>query len=262
MACKSLIRKKVQVISLLVLFLNINVFKVFALTTQNLYFYKDVMENNISSYTGKVPNFVISSTSGISSISFDILDKNNNVVKSGFYQGELPSDDSIYPLKVVAKPVVTNSNWNIRVSVTYEDSTDLSGIEGLLKSMGNLLDSIKNKLNDILNSLKQIDDYLSNPARLDHGLNDLKNSVDNLSKNPVSDVASTQNTLSSIGVGSSSGGGGTFNIPVTIGGQTFNALDFSALNGHLKTIRALMSAILWIEFSVFCIKIVVPKFKV
>lgn len=276
MAIKGIKLKKVQaIILLLVLFLNLNPCIAMGLESQNFSFSASYTEKIIGYQEGKTPSIEIGMTSGATAV-FNVYDKDDNLIRSGFFQGQIIATEKQYPIKLKYVGSSSGSNWSVKVSITYlasssSNNVDLSKIESILgktdldlinglSTLTMLLDMLNQKLQLTLNYLDKINDFLSNPKYLEDGANDLKNSVDNLTnKKIVSDAGSTASTLNGLNGSGSSGG---FEIPLEIGGQKFNALDFSALEEQLKTIRNLMSAIMWIEFAVFCIKVVVPKFKV
>jgi hypothetical protein len=261
MACQGIVKKKVQVMFLLlVLFLNIPL-HAYALDDQIITFSKNREEQTIGFINGSLGSVSVSRTTGTSSFNFDIYDCNDNLIKSGFFQGQLPKDEKLYPLRIKINANASD-DYMVECKITYV--ADTGNIENLIKMLdGDLLkklDELKQKLDGILEDLRKINDYLSNPAYLNKGVDDMKNAVNHLSKNPVSDVNSTASTLG--GLTGGSGGSGDFEIPLEIGGQKFNAFNVDALSGQLELIKGLMKSIIWIEFAVFCIRVVVPKFKV
>lgn len=261
MAFKGLVKKKTQVILLLVFFLNLPFLEAFALESQPIIFTKSNTSNTIGYMPNKQGIFVISMTTGVSSVYFDILDKNGNVVKGGVYQTDLPLNENLYPLTIkVNASTIVDDNFMVRSYIEYSDIDNTGAILDGLDTLGNKLDSIKDKIQGVLDKLYELNDFLSNPAYLQSGIDNLENSINNI-KTPISDTQHSQEALSGLGT-NLSGGEFSFKVPLTIGGQTYNAFDLSAFSSQLNVINSIMISILWIEFAVFCIRIVVPKFKV
>lgn len=233
-----------------------------ALDTQNIIFSSDHKENIVGYYDGKVPSLNVTLKNGVTSFNLVVYDKNNNVINPSFFQGELPVDKNLYPLKIVCNPQQYESNWSIRCSVTYKDIAD--DLEEKLKKMDKmikLLNELKDKLAEMNNTLSSLNDFLSNPKYLEEGLQDLEDSVMALTQlNPVADAGNTANMFKGGLTGTS--GNANFEAMFDYMGIKVNLMNFSAIASCLGSIRNLLKAMIWIEFAVFCLKIVVPKFKV
>lgn len=237
-------------------------FSVSALDTQNIIFSEDHRENVIAYVSDKVPSLSITMKTGVTSFNMIVYDRNGNVLEPSFFQGKLPVDEALYPIKIVCSPQEYESNWSVRCSVTYQDvDKALEEYLSRMDRMTELLKNLKDKMSEMQGLLNSMNDFLSNPKYLEDGLQDLEDSVMALTNaNPVVDAGNTSNMFK---------GGLTGTAGGTVGDAMFdymgikvNLLNFSAIEGSLATIRNLLKAIIWIEFAVFCLKIVVPKFKV
>lgn len=271
MACKGIVKKKTQVMFLLlVFFLNIPL-NAYALDAQTVTFTQNFEEQTIGYQEGSVPSITVTRTTGTSSFNFDIYDCNDNLVKEGFFQGQLPKlDEDLYPFRIKINAHYSDS-YMVECKISY--GSDTGEIEDLIKLLdGHLMDKLdqlkaklqelKNVLDGILSDFEKLNDYLSNPAYLNNGVNDVKNAVNHLSKNPVSDAGQTAGTLS--GLNGTGGSSGDFEVPLQIPGTSINvnAFNIDALSSQLGLIKNIMKSIIWIEFAVFCIRVVVPKFKI
>lgn len=269
MASESLVRKKIQVSLVLLVFFSILTHSRYAnaITDGSMIFDENRTEQTISYVDKNIGTLALVRNSGIASYNFDIYDFQGNLVKMGFFEGELPKDKMLYPLTFKINANTTENHFFLQVKVVYtEDNSALDNIADLIKALDddllNKLDQLKSKLDGIATKLAEINDYLSNPAYLQVGLDNMDKAIDKVTTNPLVDMGSAVTTLG--GISGSSGGGGSsgFEIPLKIGDTSFNAFDISALGSQLSIIRDLMKAIIWIEFAVFCIRVVVPKFKV
>ena len=145
-----------------------------------------------------------------------------------------------------------NKNDNDNSNNNDHNNTGSSG-----KDYSSFLDRIIDLLENIKNGVNKIVDYMTNTQQLQNSIDNLKNSIDNLNNKfiPNSSVTGGLGTLGSTSTDFTG-------LEVDLGFTKINALDLSAMNGILQEIRILMKAIIWVEFAMFCIKIVVPKFKV
>lgn len=236
--------------------------KVFALDTQNIIFSSGHTENVIGYYTGMVPNLNVTFKTGVTSFNLVIYDKDGNCVDPSFFQGQLPVDKNLYPLTIKCNATEYESNWSIRCSIEYKPIEQaLEEYTSRLDKLAELLKNLKDKLADISNTLNSMNDFLSNPKYLDDGFKDLENSVMNLTNtNPVADAGNTANMFKNGLTGT--GGSASFEAFYDYMGIKINVLDFTAIKPYLGTARNIMKAMLWIEFAIFCLRIVVPKFKV
>lgn len=222
----------------------------------NLTFYRGLKEIEFGAIDAEKIDWSISIQTGLmDSIVFDVYDVNGNKIQSGT-NGSIRMDKNYFPIKFVAR---TESTGDWRVTISIIKTVGEKDYTGVLGGISDKLTGISDLLDSILGKLKDIDDYLSNPAYLENGLNDLKDSTERLENySPVSsNVVSGVGSLGSI----SSGGGLSFNVEI-LPGYTINALDLSQFSGIISSIRMLMTSILWIELSMFFIRIFVPKLKV
>lgn len=253
-------------ISFFIFFIKSDVVHAAANPDFNLTFYRGQKEIEFGAVDAEKIDWYISIQTGLmDSVAFDVYDCKGNKIHSGT-NGSIRMDKNYFPIKFVARTNST-SDWRVTISITKTggggSQKDYSGVlEGISKKLSSILDKlsgISDLLDSILKKLKEIDDFLSNPKYLQKGLDDLKNSYENLENySPVS--SSVVSGISSLG-GGGSGGSLSFNVEI-IPGYTINALDLSQLSGLISTIRKLMTAILWIELAMFFIRIFVPKLKV
>jgi hypothetical protein len=268
---KSLVRKSLPIFALFILlflfFIKSNVVYAAANPDFNLTFYRGQKEIEFGAVDAEKIDWSISLQTGLmDSVAFDVYDCKGNKIHSGT-NGSIRMDKNYFPIKFVARTNST-SDWRVTISITKTggggSQKDYSGILGKISDkLSGILDKlsgISDLLDSIFKKLKDIDDFLSNPKHLQKGMDDLKNSYENLENySPVS--SSVVSGIGSLGSGGSGGGGLSFNVEI-IPGYTINALDLSQLSGLISTIRKLMTAILWIELAMFFIRIFVPKLKV
>lgn len=237
-------------------------------TSMNMKFTDSKRENTLGYTSGYIPVLNVSMGSQLNSYFFQVLDCNGNVLYHSLFQGQILADESQYPLTIRIVPTPSADTWYMNCKITFvEQAQALDEVISKMDTLASKLDELREKLkgiqdtlSDTLNTLNSLNDFLSNPAYLEKGMNDLNNSVNNLSnKSIVSDVGSTQGKLSNLSAG---GGDSDFVIPFDYAGIKINCLDFSAILNYLSSIRSLLVAMIWIEFAVFCIRIIVPKFKV
>lgn len=237
-------------------------------TSMNMKFSFSKRENTLGYTSGYIPVLNVSMGSQLNSYFFQVLDCNGNVLYHSLFQGQILADESQYPLTIRIVPTPSADTWYMNCKITFvEQAQALDEVISKMDTLASKLDELREKLkgiqdtlSDTLNTLNSLNDFLSNPAYLEKGMNDLNNSVNNLSnKSIVSDVGSTQGKLSNLSAG---GGDSDFVIPFDYAGIKINCLDFSAILNYLSSIRSLLVAMIWIEFAVFCIRIIVPKFKV
>lgn len=237
-------------------------------TSMNMKFTDSNRENTLGYVSGYVPVLNVTMGSQLDSYFFQVLDCNGNIIYNSLFQGQILAVSEQYPLTVRIVPTPSADTWYMNVKITFkEEAQALDEVLSKMDTLASKLDELREKLkgiqdtlSDTLNTLNSLNDFLSNPAYLEKGMNDLNNSVNNLSnKSIVSDVGSTQGKLSNLSAG---GGDSDFVIPFDYAGIKINCLDFSAILNYLSSIRSLLVAMIWIEFAVFCIRIIVPKFKV
>lgn len=237
-------------------------------TSMNMKFTDSVREGQLGYVSGYIPVLNVTMGSQLDSYYFVVEDCNGNTIYNSLFQGQILAEESQYPLTIRIVPTPSADTWYMNVKITFKEEaealdeviTKMDTLASKLDELREKLKSIQDTLSNTLNTLNHLDDFLSNPAYLELGMNDLKNSVDNLSsKNIVNDAGSTQSKLNDL---SSGGGDSDFNIPFDYMGIKINCLDFSAILNYLSSIRSLLVATIWIEFAVFCIRIIVPKFKV
>ena len=215
-----------------------------------------------------------------------ILDKNKNIIDTFWGNRTFNIKKDLYPLTFVLENQ-TSKNFEVRYKISTSSSSSsssdnkildfLSGLKGsvedllnklinlldnLLSKLINLLDNLLNiiidKFNTIIDKFNYLIDYLTNVEYLKNSIDNLKNSIDNLN-NKFTPSNSVISNLNSLGSATDSLDTISVNFP---GLGTFNVFDLSYFSSIIKIIRDLLSAIMWIEFAIFCIRIVVPKFKV
>ena len=201
-----------------------------------------------------------------------ILDKNKNVIQSFWGNRTFNIKEELYPLTFVLENQ-TSKNFEVRYKISTSSSSSNNGIldflselkgsfEDLLSKLINLLDDLLNaiidRLNTIIDKLNYLIDYLTNVDYLKNSIDNLKDSIDNLN-NKFTPNSSVIGSLDSLGSSTESLDTISLSFP---GIGTFTVFDLSYFSSIIKIIRDLLSAIMWVEFAVFCIRIVVPKFKV
>ena len=222
-------------------------------------------------------------TGNVENRTVKILDKNKNVIESFWGNRTFNIKKELYPLTFVLENQ-TSTNFEVRYKISTSSSSSdnkildfLSGLKGsvedllnklinlldnLLSKLINLLDNLLNiiidKLNTIIDKFNYLIDYLTNVEYLKNSIDNLKNSIDNLN-NKFTPSNSVISNLNSLGSATDSLDTISVNFP---GLGTFTVFDLSYFSSIIKIIRDLLSAIMWIEFAIFCIRIVVPKFKV
>ena len=211
-------------------------------------------------------------TGNVENRTVKILDKNKNVIESFWGNRTFNIKKELYPLTFVLENQ-TSTNFEVRYKISTSSSSSdnkildfLSGLKGsvedLLNKLINLLDNLLNiiidKLNTIIDKFNYLIDYLTNVEYLKNSIDNLKNSIDNLN-NKFTPSNSVISNLNSLGSATDSLDTISVNFP---GLGTFTVFDLSYFSSIIKIIRDLLSAIMWIEFAIFCIRIVVPKFKV
>lgn len=277
MACKDIMLKK-----------NMRIFRIFFLTlVLNFTF-------NIFAYASSSTKLIFNSSNLIRTLSYmgsdnislelelvsgnvenrtiKILDKNKNVIQSFWGNRTFNIKEELYPLTFVLENQ-TSKNFEVRYKISTSSSSSNNGIldflselkgsfEDLLSKLINLLDDLLNaiidRLNTIIDKLNYLIDYLTNVEYLKNSIDNLKDSIDNLNNKftPSNSVISNLNNL-----GSATDSLDTISVSFP-GLGTFTVFDLSYFSSIIKIIRDLLSAIMWIEFAIFCIRIVVPKFKV
>lgn len=277
MACKNIMLKK-----------NMRIFRIFFLTlVLNFTF-------NIFAYASSSTKLIFNSSNLIRTLSYmgsdnislelelvsgnvenrtiKILDKNKNVIQSFWGNRTFNIKEELYPLTFVLENQ-TSKNFEVRYKISTSSSSSNNGIldflselkgsfEDLLSKLINLLDDLLNaiidRLNTIIDKLNYLIDYLTNVEYLKNSIDNLKDSIDNLNNKftPSNSVISNLNNL-----GSATDSLDTISVSFP-GLGTFTVFDLSYFSSIIKIIRDLLSAIMWIEFAIFCIRIVVPKFKV
>lgn len=277
MACKNIMLKK-----------NMRIFRIFFLTlVLNFTF-------NIFAYASSSTKLIFNSSNLIRTLSYmgsdnislelelvsgnvenrtiKILDKNKNVIQSFWGNRTFNIKEELYPLTFVLENQ-TSKNFEVRYKISTSSSSsdnkildflsELKGsFEDLLSKLINLLDDLLNaiidRLNTIIDKLNYLIDYLTNVEYLKNSIDNLKDSIDNLNNKftPSNSVISNLNNL-----GSATDSLDTISVSFP-GLGTFTVFDLSYFSSIIKIIRDLLSAIMWIEFAIFCIRIVVPKFKV
>lgn len=277
MACKNIMLKK-----------NMRIFRIFFLTlVLNFTF-------NIFAYASSSTKLIFNSSNLIRTLSYmgsdnislelelvsgnvenrtiKILDKNKNVIQSFWGNRNFNIKEELYPLTFVLENQ-TSKNFEVRYKISTSSSSSNNGIldflselkgsfEDLLSKLINLLDDLLNaiidRLNTIIDKLNYLIDYLTNVDYLKDSIDNLKDSIDNLN-NKFTPNSSVIGSLDSLGSSTESLDTISLSFP---GIGTFTVFDLSYFSSIIKIIRDLLSAIMWVEFAVFCIRIVVPKFKV
>ena len=192
-----------------------------------------------------------------------ILDKNKNVIQSFWGNRTFNIKEELYPLTFVLENQ-TSKNFEVRYKISTSSSSSNNGILDFLSELKliNLLDDLLNaiidRLNTIIDKLNYLIDYLTNVDYLKNSIDNLKDSIDNLN-NKFTPNSSVIGSLDSLGSSTESLDTISLSFP---GIGTFTVFDLSYFSSIIKIIRDLLSAIMWVEFAVFCIRIVVPKFKV
>lgn len=204
-------------------------------------------------------------TGNVENRTVKILDKNKNVIESFWGNRTFNIKKELYPLTFVLENQ-TSTNFEVRYKISTSSSSSdnkildfLSGLKGSVEDLlDNLLNIIIDKLNTIIDKFNYLIDYLTNVEYLKNSIDNLKNSIDNLNNKftPSNSVISNLNSL-----GSATDSLDTISVSFP-GLGTFTVFDLSYFSSIIKIIRDLLSAIMWIEFAIFCIRIVVPKFKV
>lgn len=236
-------------------------------TSMNIKFNDKHTEATLGYTMGYVPVLNVTMGSQLSSYDFTILDCNGNVLVKSIFQGELPTESSRYPLTIRINPISSAPTWYMNVKITFkEEAQALDEVISKMDMLSDKLDKLKEKLQSIFDTLasmrstlESLNDFLSNPAYLNSGLDELNNSINNLSNKRVINNSSNASNLQNL---NASGGSDGFSCFFDYMGIHIQLLDFSAISSQLGAIRALLTAMLWIEFAVFCIRIVLPHFKV
>ena len=267
MVSKCLKRKKHAKFCMFFLIINLclNIFSVYVHASSTiLTFTQDVKKHTIG-YMGEDTIYITLESIVGSVVNRSIVVKNNsgNIIIMG-YDNSINLKSDQYPLTVefdgntkdyyVRFKVSTEKNKNDNDNSNNNDHNN-TGSSG--KDYSSFLDRIIDLLENIKNGVNKIVDYMTNTQQLQNSIDNLKNSIDNLNNKfiPNSSVTGGLGTLGSTSTDFTG-------LEVDLGFTKINALDLSAMNGILQEIRILMKAIIWVEFAMFCIKIVVPKFKV
>lgn len=277
MACKNIMLKKnmrIFRIFFLTLVLNFtfNIF-VYASSSTNLIFNSSNLSRTLSYMGSDNISLELELVSGnVKNRTIKILDKNKNVIQSFWGNRTFNIKEELYPLTFVLENQ-TSTNFEVRYKISTSSSSSDNGIldflselkgsvEDLLSKLINLLDNLLNiiidRLNTIIDKLNYLIDYLTNVDYLKNSIDNLKDSIDNLN-NKFTPNNSVISSLDNLGSGTESLDTISLSFP---GIGTFTVFDLSYFSSIIKIIRDLLSAIMWVEFAVFCIRIVVPKFKV
>lgn len=248
----------------LIINLFLNIFSVDAHASSTiLTFTQDVKKHTIG-YMGEDTIYITLESIVGSVVNRSIVIKNNvgNVIIMG-YDNSINLQADQYPLSVEFNGNTKDYYVRFKVS-TEKDKNDSDNSDNNNNNTGSsgkdyssFLDRIIDLLENIKNGVNKIVDYMTNTQQLQNSIDNLKNSIDNLN-NKFMPNNSITGGLGTLGSSSSDFSG----LEVDLGFTKINALDLSAMNGILQEIRILMKAIIWVEFAMFCIKIVVPKFKV
>ena len=265
MVGKCLKRKKHAKFCMFFLIINLffNIFSVNAHASSTiLTFTQDVKKHSIG-YMGEDTIYITLESIVGSVVNRSIVVKNNsgNIIIMG-YDNSINLKANQYPLTIEFDG--NTKDYYVRFKVSTEkdkndsnnsDNSNNTGSNG--KDYSSFLDRIIDLLENIKTGVNKIVDYMTNTQQLQNSIDNLKNSIDNLNNKfmPGNSVTGGLGTLGSTSTDFSG-------LEVDLGFTKINALDLSAMNGILQEIRILMQAIIWVEFAMFCIKIVVPKFKV
>ena len=264
MVSKCLKRKKHAKFCMFFLIINLcfNIFSVNAHASSTILTFTQDVKKHTLGYMGEDTIYItLESTVGsVVNRSIVVKNKSGNIVLLGY-------DNSIN-LKVDQYPLTIEFDGNtkdyyVRFKVSTEkdkndsNNSDNSNTGSSGKDYSSFLDRITGLLEDIKSGVNKIVDYMTNTQQLQNSIDNLKNSIDNLNNKFIPNSSITGG-LGTLGSSSADFSG----LEVDLGFTKINALDLSAMNGILQEIRILMKAIIWVEFAMFCIKIVVPKFKV
>lgn len=264
MVSKCLKRKKHAIFCMFFLIINLcfNIFSVNAQASSTiLTFTQDVKKHQIG-YMGEDTIYITLESIVGSVVNRSIVVKNNsgNIIIMG-YDNSINLKSDQYPLTVEFDG--NTKDYYVRFKVSTEkdksdsDNSNSNNTGSTGKDYSSFLDRITGLLEDIKSGVNKIVDYMTNTQQLQNSIDNLKNSIDNLNNKFIPN-GSVTGGLGTLGSTSTDFSG----VEVDLGFTKINALDLSAMNGILQEIRILMKAIIWVEFAMFCIKIVVPKFKV
>ena len=262
---KCLKRKKHAKFCMFFLIINLffNIFSVYAHASSTiLTFTQDVKKHTIG-YMGEDTIYITleSIVGSVVNRSIVVKNKDGNLIILG-YDNSVNLKADQYPLSIEFDG--NTKDYYVRFKVSTEkdksdsdNSNNNSNNSSGGKDYSSFLDRITGLLEDIKNGVNKIVDYMTNTQQLQNSIDNLKNSIDNLNNKfmPNSSITGGLGTLGSTSADFSG-------LEVDLGFTKINALDLSAMSGILQEIRILMKAIIWVEFAMFCIKIVVPKFKV
>lgn len=264
MVSKCLKRKKHAIFCMFFLIINLcfNIFSVNAQASSTiLTFTQDVKKHQIG-YMGEDTIYITLESIVGSVVNRSIVVKNNsgNIIIMG-YDNSINLKSDQYPLTVEFDG--NTKDYYVRFKVSTEkdksdsDNSNSNNTGSTGKDYSSFLDRITGLLEDIKSGVNKIVDYMTNTQQLQNSIDNLKNSIDNLNNKFIPN-SSVTGGLGSLGSSSADFSG----VEVDLGFTKINALDLSAMNNILQEVRILMKAIIWVEFAMFCIKIVVPKFKV
>ena len=264
MVSKCLKRKKHAIFCMFFLIINLcfNIFSVNAQASSTiLTFTQDVKKHQIG-YMGEDTIYITLESIVGSVVNRSIVVKNNNgnIIIMG-YDNSINLRADQYPLTVEFDG--NTKDYYVRFKVSTEkdkndsNNSDNNNTGSSGKDYSSFLDKIVGLLEDIKSGVNKIVDYMTNTEQLKNSIDNLKNSIDNLNNKFIPN-SSVTGGLGSLGSSSADFSG----VEVDLGFTKINALDLSAMNNILQEVRILMKAIIWVEFAMFCIKIVVPKFKV
>ena len=246
----------------LIINLCFNIFSVNAHASSTiLTFTQDVKKHTVG-YMGEDTIYITleSIVGSVVNRSIVVKNKTGNIVLLGYDNSVNLSADQ-YPLTVEFDG--NTKDYYVRFKVSTEkdksdsDNSNSNNTGSSGKDYSSFLDRITGLLEDIKSGVNKIVDYMTNTQQLQNSIDNLKNSIDNLNNKFIPN-GSVTGGLGTLGSTSTDFSG----VEVDLGFTKINALDLSAMNGILQEIRILMQAIIWVEFAMFCIKIVVPKFKV
>lgn len=264
MVSKCLKRKKHAIFCMFFLIINLcfNIFSVNAQASSTiLTFTQDVKKHQIG-YMGEDTIYITleSIVGSVVNRSIVVKNKDGNLIILG-YDNSVNLKADQYPLTIQFDG--NTKDYYVRFKVSTEkdksdsDNSNSNNTSSSGKDYSSFLDKIVGLLEDIKNGVNKIVDYMTNTQQLQNSIDNLKNSIDNLNNKFIPN-GSVTGGLGTLGSTSTDFTG----VEVDLGFTKINALDLSAMNGILQEIRILMKAIIWVEFAMFCIKIVVPKFKV
>lgn len=266
-ACKRVKRKKHAICCMFFLIINLcfNIFSVNAHASSTiLTFTQDVKKHTIG-YMGEDTIYITleSIVGSVVNRSIIVKNKSGNLIILG-YDNSVNLKADQYPLSVEFDGNTKDYYVRFKVSTEKDSKNDSDNSDNNNNNTGssgkdysNFLDKIIGLLEDIQTGVNKIVDYMVNTQQLQNSIDNLKNSIDNLN-NKFMPNSSVSGGLGTLGSSSADFSG----VEVDLGFTKINALDLSAMGGILQEIRVLMQAIIWVEFAMFCIKIVVPKFKV